>query len=125
MRNKQSGLARGFHVRTVQHDLGRPARSRQATSKIIPHDPAQDEPRCSYSALHGAADFGPSDSRVVAYRDFHDAKSRDGPFQDHFHRPAVGSLFERKSTKHIGPAGAKRSEVADLDAIQESDQTGG
>src|SRR5262249_52380392 len=99
--------------------------SRHSTPKIIPRDPAQDEPRRSYRSLHRSAYFGPSDARMVAHRDFHDANSRDGAFQDHFHRPAVCSLFEPKSTKHFCAPGPKRPEVANLHAIQKSDQAGG
>src|SRR5689334_15274464 len=94
-------------------------------SKIIAHDPAQDEPRCSYGAFYRTANFGLSNARVVAHRDFHDAKSSDCPFQDHFHRPAVGSLFKGEGVQHICAAGAKRTEITNLHAIQKPDQARG
>src|SRR5258708_35225905 len=121
MRKTHSGLARGFHERLVHRDLRPSRRSRPSTSKIIAHDAAQDEPRCSYRAFHRTANFGLSDARVVAHRDFHDARSRDSPLYDHFHGPAVGSLFKGESAKHICAAGAKRTEVTDLYAVQKPD----
>ena len=125
VRKTHSGLARGSHERLVHRGLRRSRRFDPSTSKIIAHDPAQDEPRCSYRALHRAADFRLSNARVIAHRNFHYAKSRDGPFHDHFHRPAVGSLFKGEGEQHICAAGAKRTEVTDLDAVQKPDQAGG
>src|SRR5260370_28537170 len=124
MRKTHRGLARGFHERLVHRDLRRSRRSRTSTSKIIAHDSTQDEPRCPYRALHRAANFGLSNARVVAHRDFHDTKSRDVPFHDHFHRPAVGSLFKGEGAQHICAPGAKWTEVTDLHAVQKPDQAG-
>src|SRR5256886_7453437 len=104
--------------------LTRSRRSRPSMSKIVAHDPAKDKPCGSYRPLRRTADFGLSNSRVIAHRDFDDAKSREGTLQDHFHRPAVGGLFERKRTKHIGASGAKGTEDADLQTVQTQDQTG-
>src|SRR5260370_35193370 len=91
-------------------------RSRPSTSKIVVHDPAKDKPCCSHRPLRRTADFGLSNSRVIAHRDFDDAKSREGTLQDHFHRPAVGGLFERKSTKHTGAPAANGARTANLHA---------
>src|SRR5215467_12325903 len=93
-------------------------------SKIIAQDTGQDEPGSPDRALDRAADLGLSDPRIVADRDFHDAKSGDRPFQDHFDRPAIRSFFKGQGTKRFGASGTERTEVADVHAIQQPDQGG-
>src|SRR5207245_8939970 len=82
--------------------LTRSRRSRPSMSKIVAHDPAKAKPCGSSRPLRRSADFGLSNSRVIAHRDFDDAKSREGARPDHVHRPDLGVLFERKRTPHIG-----------------------
>src|SRR6185437_7653298 len=109
-------------------NIGRPGlcRSRRAglsALKIIAHDTAQNEPGRSHCSLHRAADFGFSNARVVAHRNFNNAESRKGALQDHFNRPAVGVLLERKSMQDICTRRAERSEVTDFHGKQKSDKT--
>src|SRR5260370_24741717 len=89
------------------------------------HDTAQGAPRGPSRALQRTDNLGFSKAGLVAARVFHEAKSRHGSFRDHFHRPAVGSLFKGEGAQHIRAAGAKRTEVTDLYAVQKPDQAGG
>src|SRR6516162_3228856 len=120
-RRTHSGLARGFHARSVYRELRCSRHSRPSMSKIIAHDPAKDEPCRSQRPLERAADLGLSNAWVIAHGDFDDAKSRESALQDHFHCPAIGSFFKGQGMQHIRAAGAKRTEVTDLHAVQKPD----
>jgi hypothetical protein len=48
--------------------------------KIVTHDQAENEPARAHRALQRTADLRFSDARVVAYRHFNHAVSRDGAF---------------------------------------------
>src|SRR5215472_2523817 len=90
--------------------------------KIIAHDPAENEPRCSHGALQRTADFRFPDARMIAHRNFNDAESGEDTFHDHFHRPSVGGLFERECAKRTCASGPKRPEVRDLQTVEKMDQ---
>src|SRR5262249_445703 len=45
-------------------------------------------------------------------------------FQNHFHRPAIGSLFQGKRAQHISASSAKRPEITHLNVIQKPNETG-
>src|SRR5262249_15547542 len=62
--------------------------------KIIPHDQAEDEPTRAERTLQRTADLRFPDTRIIARRDFNDAESRQGTFEDHLNCPAIGGLFE-------------------------------
>src|ERR1700687_567897 len=65
-----------------------------STPEIIAHDQAVNEPSSPDRALQRTADLRLSDTRVVAHRDFNNAVSAQGAFEDHLNRPAIGGLFE-------------------------------
>src|SRR5215467_171066 len=110
---------------SVWRGLRRWRRARPSTPKIITHDTAEDEPRCANRALQRPANFGFPDAWVVAHRDFHDAKARDGAFQNHFDGPAVCSFFQREGLQHFCAGSAERAKVANAYAIQDPDQPSG
>ncbi len=93
--------------------------------KIITHDQGEDEPRGSHSASQCTADLRFPDARIVAYRHFDDAESRERTFNNYFNSPAVRRLLEVKAAKDIGSAGTKRAEISDFYFIEKPDQTGG
>src|SRR6266404_3877647 len=65
-----------------------------STPERMAHYQAENEPSGAECALQRTADLRFSDTRVVANRDFNHAESRQGAFEDHLNRPAIGGLFE-------------------------------
>src|SRR3954463_1537153 len=61
--------------------------------EIIAHNQAENAPTSTERTLQRAADFRFSDTRVVAHRDFDDAKSSQSAFEDHLNCPAIGGLL--------------------------------
>src|SRR5438132_7535170 len=106
---------RGKDEQQLQHiQLYHPEHSGPSTPEIIAHYQAENEPSGADRALQRTADLRSSDTRVVAHRDFNQAESSQGAFEDHLNRPAIGGLFERERAEHICAASAKRAEIGDL-----------
>src|SRR5438094_8172816 len=92
--------------------------------EIIAHYQAENEPTGADRALQRTADLRFSDTRVVAHRDFNHAEASERAFQDHLNRPAVSVFFECERAQYICAGSAKRTEVGDLQSVQNSDQAG-
>ena len=81
-------------IKTFDADLRWPLCPGSAVPEIIAHYQAENEPGGADRALQRSADLRLSDTRVVTHRDFNNAESGQGAFQDHLNRPAIGGLFE-------------------------------
>src|SRR5579884_768442 len=90
--------------------------------EIIAHNPAEDEPSSTDRAFDRATDFRFANARVVADRNFHDAEAGECTFQDHLDCPTVGGFFKLESTKHIGTARSKRTEICNIHVIEKTNQ---
>jgi hypothetical protein len=82
--------------------------------EIIAHYQAENEPTGPDRALQRTADLRFSDTRVVAYRNFNNAESSQGAFEDHLNRPTIGGFFERERTEYICAASAKWAEITNV-----------
>jgi len=110
------------------HSLLSPTSSRRfrqassASAEIEERNPAEDEPPRPQSSFDRAADFRSPDAWMIAYRDFRDAETAYGRFQDQLHGPPIGCLLELDRPEHLCAGGAERPKVGDLEPVKTVDQ---
>ena len=98
---------------------------RSSAPEVIAHNQAENEPSGTHRALQGTAYLGFSDTRVVAYGNFDDAKSGQCAFEDHLNCPAIGGLLQSERAQYIGAGSAKGAEIADVYFVEKPDQASG
>src|SRR5277367_5039936 len=101
--------------------LRRLRRDRTSPPEIVTRDQREYVPACADRAPDRPADFRGSDARMIAHRNFYNAETSFGAFQNYLHSPAVRRLLQLQRIKHVDARRPEWTEISDLHAIKDSD----